>query len=130
MLERRFALESGGRNAFAATIAAGVDDVKLPLGFRLGGYAQAGLVDEDAFADGSVAAERTMATYGKASLSFGAAAWAGAQPGVSRVDVGPQIIMRTPVANGMLRASAEWRQRVAGNAAPASGPTLTVGIDF
>ena len=63
-------------------------------------------------------------------LSVGAGLWGGAQPGVSRIDIGPQIVARIAVAETSLRVSAEWRQRVAGDAAPASGPSVTVGFDF
>ena len=46
---------------------------------------------------------------------------------VYRVDVGPRVSM--PVGRGM-RVHVDWRQRVAGSAAPGSGPALTLAADF
>lgn len=53
-----------------------------------------------------------------------------AQPGVERLDIGPEIRLRLPVGQGGLRLSAEWRARIAGNARPASGPAITLITDF
>jgi hypothetical protein len=130
ILERRIALEPGGRNDFAATVVAGVWGVRLPREFRLDAYGQAGFVGRDGFADGALRIERRIASRGKTEFAVGAGAWGGFQPGVGRVDIGPQVVIRTPVAGGTLRASGEWRQRVAGKAQPASGPAITVGMDF
>lgn len=60
-------------------------------------------------------------------MKAGAGAWGAAQSGVTRLDVGPQASVRFP-AN--LTLAADWRFRVAGDAAPASGPTLTLSTDF
>lgn len=130
LLERRIALDKGGRNEFSATAYGGVSEVPLGHAVRLDGYAQAGVVGTDAFADGAVRVERTIVAAGKARLSVGAGAWGGAQPGLERVDIGPQVVAHIPVSQGGLRVSAEWRERVAGNAAPRSGPSLTIGVDF
>ena len=131
--EQRIALDKGGRDAPAVFAYGGVYDVRLPAGMKLDGYAQAGVVglkSPAAFVDGAVRVERTVLHTENASLGIGAGAWGGAQPGVSRIDVGPQFVARIAVAETSLRVSAEWRQRVAGNAAPASGPSVTVGFDF
>jgi hypothetical protein len=53
-----------------------------------------------------------------------------AQLGLARVDFGPQVVVRTAVAGGYLPAAAKRRQRIAGNALPASGPALQLGMDF
>jgi hypothetical protein len=131
--EQRFALDKGGRDAPAIFAYGGVSDVKLPGGLRLDGYAQAGVVgikNPAAFIDGAVRVERTIVTAERASLGIGGGAWGGAQPGASRIDVGPQIVAHIATAKTNLRVSAEWRQRVAGNAAPPSGPSVTIGFDF
>ena len=131
--EQRFALDKGGRNAPAVFAYSGVSDVKLPGGVRLDGYAQAGIVgvkSPAAFIDGAIRLERTILSADKSSLAVGAGAWGGAQPGVSRLDIGPQVVAHIGAAGTNLRVSAEWRQSVAGNAAPASGPSVTVGFDF
>ena len=131
--EQRFALDKGGRDAPALFAYGGVSDVNLPGKFKLDGYAQAGVVgvkNPAAFADGAIRIERTVLRADKASLAIGAGAWGGVQPGASRLDVGPQVVAHIAVAETNLRVSAEWRQRVAGNAAPASGPSVSVGFDF
>jgi hypothetical protein len=55
-------------------------------------------------------------------VEVGAGAWGGAQPGAARLDMGPQASFRIPVGRTGIRASAEWRFRVAGDAEPGSGP--------
>lgn len=130
LAERRFAIDSGGRNDWSLTAIAGVSDVALPLGIRLDGYAQAGAVGRDAFADGALRVERTILEDGPDRLSVGAGCWGSIQPGVARLDVGPQVVARINIAERPMRLSAEWRQRIAGNAAPGSGPVVTLGADF
>ena len=131
--EQRIALDKGGRNPPAVFAYGGVSDVKVGGGVKLDGYVQAGVVgvkNPAAFIDGAVRIERPVLKAEKTSLSIGAGAWGGAQTGAARIDIGPQIVARIAVAETTLRVSAEWRQRVAGDAAPASGPSVTVGFDF
>jgi len=130
LAERRFALDRGGRNDWSLTFVAGVDDVRLPHDMRLDGYAQAGLVGRDGFADGALRVERTVLTSMRDRLSVGVGSWGSIQPGVSRLDIGPQLVARVSPAGRPLRISAEWRQRIAGNARPGSGPAITLGSDF
>lgn len=129
IVERRFALNAAGRNVTAVIGFAGIDGVALPHDFRLDGYAQAGLVGGDAFADGSIRVERTITKPGRTSVALGAGIWGGVQPGAGRIDIGPQIVARIPL-HRPTRISVEWRQRIAGQAAPASGPSLTLATDF
>lgn len=132
-IERRAGLDSGGRDAFAAGVFGGLDSVPLPLGARLDGYGQAGIVGlktRDLYADGAVRLEKPAMVLGRTSLAAGGGVWGAAQPGVSRLDVGPQIVARIPAPSGGVRIAAEWRQRIAGNARPGSGPTLSIGADF
>jgi hypothetical protein len=53
-----------------------------------------------------------------------------ARLGLARVEAGPQLVVSTPVAGGYLPAAAGRRQRIAGNALPASGTALPLGMDF
>ncbi|HEX8124954.1 MAG TPA: hypothetical protein VF548_05165 [Allosphingosinicella sp.] len=128
LAERRQALGEDGRSAFAVTLYGGVSEARLgPL--RADAYAQAGIVgarSRDPFADGSL--RLSVPLGGRARL--GAGAWAAAQPGVARMDLGPQAALRLPVAGRSVTVAADWRVRVAGNARPGSGPTLTVATDF
>lgn len=127
LVERRVAIGRDGRSAFALTIYGG-RSVALPRRFRLDAYAQAGLVGarrRDAFADG---AARLIAPLGPVEL--GAGLWGAAQPGVARLDAGPATSVRVPLRNINLRLYADWRFRLAGDAAPGSGPALTLASDF
>jgi hypothetical protein len=131
-IERRVGLDRGGRDAFAAGMFGGFD-TSLPFGLRADGYAQAGVVGlkrRDAYVDGALRVERTLVGSGRFRLAAGAGSWGGAQPGASRLDVGPQIIAHVPVGSGGLRIAAEWRERLAGDARPGSGPSLSIGADF
>ncbi len=128
LAERRQALGTDGRSAFALTAYGGVGDVALGP-FRIDAYAQAGLVgarSRDAFGDGSIRLSLPLGDRAR----FGAGAWAAAQPGLSRLDLGPQAAIRLPAAGRSITVAADWRVRTAGNAAPGSGPTLTVSTDF
>jgi hypothetical protein len=127
LAERRQRLGREGRSAFGLTLYGGVGDASVGR-LRIDGYAQAGLVGArslDAFADGAL---RLSLPLGRARL--GAGAWAAAQPGVSRFDLGPQASLRLPVAGRTITVAADWRQRLAGNARPGSGPTVTFATDF
>jgi hypothetical protein len=53
--------------------------------------------------------------------------WGGAQPGLYRIDAGPRVTMRV---RDNLRVHLDWRQRLAGNAEPGSGPAITLAGDF
>lgn len=132
-IERRVGLDRGGRDAFAAGVFGGVDQVRLPGGLRLDGYGQAGIVwlkRRDPYIDGAVRIEGALPKLSGANIALGAGVWGGAQPGAARADFGPQIVLRIPVARGGLRLGAEWRERVAGSARPGSGPTLSLCADF
>jgi hypothetical protein len=132
-IEQRFALEQGAAEGTAVSLVGGVSDVRLPAGLLLDGYGQAGVIGwrrRAAFADGAVSISRPVASLGRTDLLLGGGVWGAAQPGVSRLDVGPRAELRFPVGSQRVRLSAEWRQRIAGNARPRSGPALTLGTDF
>lgn len=132
-LEQRFALERGAAQGTAVSVIGGVSDVALPGGFKLDGYGQAGIIGlrrRAAFIDGSATVARPVASFGSADILLGAGVWGAAQPGLSRLDVGPRAEVRLPVAGQRIRLGAEWRERIVGNARPGSGPALTIGADF
>jgi hypothetical protein len=133
-VERRAAIAGpGGRNAFAAYASGGVSDVALAAGWRLDGYGAAGIVGarrRDAFAEGSVDASRRIARLGSARLYAGGTMAGAVQPGASRLDVGPALTARLSPNGGNARIAIDYRARVAGNAEPASGITLTLAADF
>jgi hypothetical protein len=131
--ERRIGLNDGGRDAWSLSVAGGVYRRPLPLGLELDGYAQAGVVGvrrRDFHADAALVVSQPVPLSERSTLSLGGGIWAGAQPGVSRVDIGPEASVRLPAGDGGVRLSLSWRQRIAGSAAPGSGPVLTLGTDF
>ena len=131
-VERRLQLDRGGRNAFGIGLSGGFDR-EVVRRIWIDGYAQAGLVgfrSRDAYVDGAIRTEREIMKLGSARIGAGAGLWGGAQPGASRMDVGPQIVLRAPLGKMSVRLGAEWRQRVAGNARPGSGSALSLGADF
>jgi hypothetical protein len=131
LAERRQAVGADGRSAFSLLAYGGVSDRPVAGPVRLDAYAQAGVVGlraRDLFADGAM--RLTVPVDAKRMLKAGFGLWGAAQPGLSRLDVGPHISMRLPIRIANLRLAAEWRVRVAGNAAPASGPALTLSTDF
>jgi hypothetical protein len=128
LAERRQALGREGRSAFGLTLHGGVNDATLAGPLRVEAYAQAGIVgtrSRDLFGDGAL---RLSLPLGR--IRLGAGAWAAAQPGLARLDLGPQASLRLPLAGRNVAVAADWRFRVAGDARPDSGPTLTVATDF
>ncbi|MFL6734083.1 MAG: hypothetical protein ACJ8EY_05250 [Sphingomicrobium sp.] len=124
--ERRKAIgRYSGHNGFSAFIEGGF--YQQPLwGMQLDGYAQAGVVgvrERAYFADGGLTLTRPLFR----NFSGGLGVWGGMQPGLYRIDAGPRLSMR--VRNNM-RVHLDWRQRVAGNALPRSGPAVTLAGDF
>jgi hypothetical protein len=127
LAERRQALGGEGRSAFALLAHGGVDDRPVAAGLRLDLYAQAGIVgarSPDLFADGAARLSLPIGLAGRVRL--GAGAWAAAQPGVARLDAGPHVSLRLPGVSLAL----DWRMRLAGEAAPGSGPAATLSTDF
>jgi hypothetical protein len=128
--ERRIGIDGGGRDAFAAMVIAGVSSVPVARGFDVSAYGQAGIVGarrRDAFVDGAVTLDHPV---GASRARVGVGAWGAAQPGVRRLDTGPQVSVPLPLVGQSARISAQWRFRIAGNANPGSGPAIIVGADF
>jgi hypothetical protein len=128
LAERRQRIGREGRSDFALTVYGGGERSVLQGRVRVEAYGQAGVVGldkPDLFADGAVRASMPVGP-----IEAGAGAWGGAQPGAARLDIGPQASFRLPVGRTGIRASAEWRFRVAGDAAPDSGPAFTLSTDF
>lgn len=125
LVERRVALDHVARNAFSLTAVTGVYDVPLGKKWRLDSYTQAGMVgvqSRDKFADTAISVARPVARKTEAGFSI----WAAVQPGVHRVDIGPVVEFDVkPV-----RIALSWRQRIAGSAAPDSGPAISLASDF
>jgi hypothetical protein len=133
ILERRIALDRGGRNALAVIAAGGFDDKPLVRKVIMSGYVQTGMVgfaQNDGFIDGALRAERALLDHSNGSLRLGAGLWGAAQPNVARIDAGPILAVKQRIGTANLRISAEYRWRLAGQARPASGPAVSIGTDF
>ena len=116
----------GGRNAFAIFAETGLYQRPLPWELSLDAYLQGGVVglkSPDMFVDGALAVTRPVFK----NLSAGFGVWGGAQPGLYRVDAGPRISMQV---RKNVRVHFDYRQRLAGNALPGSGPAITLAADF
>lgn len=122
--ERRVALSSDGRDAWQLRGVGGGQVERA--GWKLEGYGQAGVAgahSRDLFADGEARVSRAL--FG--SLRAGALVAGAAQPGAARVDMGPHLRIDLPGRTALL---ASYRVRVAGNAAPGSGPAITLAASF
>lgn len=116
----------GGRNAFALFLEGGVYQRPMPWRFSLDAYLQGGVVGfrhRDEFIDGGLTLTRPI--FRQFSGGFGV--WGAAQPGVYRLDAGPRVTMK--VRNNV-RVHLDWRQKLAGDAEPGSGPAVTLAGDF
>ena len=106
----------------------------LPLGMRGELYGQAGYVGgkfATGFADGQLRLDHRVVQLGKADLRLGGGAWGGIQKGASRLDAGPSLTIGQPLGGpASIRLGADWRFRVAGKAAPGSGPAVTISAGF
>ena len=132
-VERRFAIDHGGRDAFAAGVAGGVYALPIARGWRLDGYAEAGVVGarrRDLYADGAVRAGRALDLGDGRTLTLGAGAWGAAQPDAARLDAGPSAVLRLPIERRTIAVALDYRARLLGDARPYSGIALTAGIDF
>ncbi|MCM3680527.1 MULTISPECIES: hypothetical protein [Sphingomonas] len=128
LVEQRIALDEG-QGGPAVLAVSGFGPRSVAPGISLTGYAQAGAVGRTAiepFADGAMRATTALAQ----DVDLGLGLWGGAQRGAQRLDIGPTLGIALPVAGRRLRLSLDWRQRVAGQAAPGSGPALSIGGDF
>ena len=138
-VERRFALGTYSRNAWAGRISGGAQKETQAWGTRLKleGYAEGGVVEGftntvDLYGGAQARGSVPLFTLGRTRFDAGAGAWGGAQRNygvtASRLDVGPSS--RVWVGPWPFYAQIDWRQKVAGNAQPGSGPVLTVAGEF
>lgn len=132
LAEHRISLDGGQGGPTLAAIG-GFGPVAVTRDVVLEGYGQAGVIARDggeAFADGALRAAHPLVTLARVRIDVGAGIWGGAQRGASRLDVGPSLGLVLPVGGRRLRLAADWRQRIAGDSRPGSGPALSLGTDF
>lgn len=127
------AMIDGGRGGPALGVIGGFGPAPLAAGFDLESYAQGGAVwrtRTEPFVEGALRLAYPVAMAGPARIDLGLGLSGGAQREAVRLDVGPSVGVRVPVAGRSVRLSIDWRQRVAGDARPGSGVALTLGGDF
>jgi len=117
----------------AAALVSELPPVRLPFGARAEAYVQAGYVggrSATAFVDGQARVEHPLFHAGNFELRAGGGVWGGAQRGANRVDIGPTATINFRLGPTNTRLSADYRWRVSGNAAPGSGPVVTLSAGF
>ena len=132
LVEQRVPLD-GGRGGPAVLMLGGIGPVAVARGLRVEAYAQAGAVARGAvegFGDGAARLTTPLGAPGGLRVDLGLGAWGGIQRGARRLDIGPTLGAAVPVGARAIRLTLDWRQRVAGNARPGSGPALSIGTDF
>lgn len=131
--DQRVALDDRGWSGPEVTVIGGIGPMPVGRGYSIEAYGQTGAVaraEIEPYADAALRVTRQAARIGHSRLGIGAGAWAGAQRGAQRIDFGPTLVADLPVGDRHLRLSLDWRQRVGGDAAPGSGPALTLGTNF
>ncbi|WP_374595868.1 hypothetical protein [Sphingosinicella sp.] len=137
-VERLIALGREGRDAWAIRVSGGAwhaADAQLPL--DLSAYAEAGIVGanrRDGFAGAQAFALYPVATRKGTRIGIGGGVWGSVQDGetrtASRLELGPGAQLSQQIRKGTIELRGEYRFRIAGDAAPGSGPTLTVATRF
>lgn len=141
-VERRFGLADGQRDRFAAMLVAGGGAALDHSRVCVEAFAQAGIVgwsEPQGFFDLQMLATRQVVTRDDRSVSVGGGVWAGGQQDIDslggkrwvhRVDAGPRAALALPVGDSQMTVALDWRQRIDGNAQPASGDAITVSTGF
>ena len=136
--ERLIAIGREGRDAWAIRVSGGAwhaADAKLPI--DLSAYAEAGVVgasSRDGFAGAQGLALYPVAAREGTRIGLGGGVWGSVQDGggrtASRLEFGPGAQLSQRIGKATIELRGEYRFRVAGDAAPGSGPALTVATRF
>ena len=122
-----------GQSSNSAFLVYNPNPKPIAINTRLETYIAAGYVSggkEQYFADGYAAIQKTALEARDGNLSVGGGIWAATQKNVSRVDIGPSANINLHIGGMPSRIAIDWRQRIAGNAAPGSGLALTFSTGF
>jgi hypothetical protein len=130
--ERLVAIGAAVRSDWTLRLAAGADSRRGRLHWSA--YGEAGVLGNgDGYGGAQARAMLEIVQLGRARFELGPGAWGSVQTGpvtVGRLDIGPSISTQLPFGRASLEISADWRQRVAGQALPDSGPVLTLSTQF
>jgi hypothetical protein len=133
ILERRMPLRNIGDGAWSITAATGVNDLKISRNILVDGYIQGGIVgakSQTKFVGGSAVVSIPASKLENTPLRLGIGIWGDAQPNAARLDIGPDVSVKTKILGISTRVSAQWRFRISGDAQPNSGPAVVIGGDF
>ena len=117
----------------AAFIVTGLPRGMVGPGLEADAYLQAGYVGGEfgtAFVDGKATLEAPVIRTDNARSTIGGGAWGGAQRDASRLDIGPTASLNLSTGSTALRASVDYRIRVAGDARPGNGVAVTLAASF
>ena len=117
----------------AAMVVTELTPQPMPFAMRAEMYGAAGYVGgpaSTALIDGQLRVDHHVASIGPSEIRAGAGLWGGAQQGAGRLDVGPTASVRVASDHFAARLGVDWRLRVAGDAAPTSGPAVTLSTGF
>jgi hypothetical protein len=130
--ERLIAIGADARNDWQLRVAGGGAGKRGRL--RWNGYGEAGVITGgDVFAGAQGFGGLPVIRIKGQDVLAGGGAWGSYQtgsPDASRIDLGPSVATQLPLGRWSLDMSADYRFRVAGNAAPGSGPALTIATRF
>jgi hypothetical protein len=135
--ERLISVGQGARDAWALRLSGGAAraaNAALPV--DLSAYAEATVVGarrRDWFAGGQAHALHPLLATPRMHIAVGAGLWGGIQHAgttTGRLDIGPSAQLTHRVGAGAIELRAEYRARVAGTAAPGSGPAVTVSARY
>ena len=132
-VEQRLDAYSAANHGQALYLSGGTGPDPIFENMTLETYGQAGYIlgsNETHFFDGAATIQTQVAEISSKRISLGAGMWMGGQRGTSRLDVGPRADFRLPVAGASARVAVDWRIRIAGDARPGSGLTVTVSTGF
>lgn len=121
------------KDQYAIYASGGKDEIPLRLGFHASMFGQAGFIPSNktgGFFDAQIHATRPIGKIHGVTFASGIGAWAGGQRRSDRVDIGPSVNSKFKLGGTDIQMSADWRHKIAGNAAPGSGPALTISTGF
>lgn len=134
--ERLVSLGEQSRDDWLVRLSSGIARQRRLAGLNvnLDAYGEASLLGNgDSLAAGQARALTPLFNQKSVSVAAGIGSWGSVQnTGTTsgRLDVGPSAAFRVQQGRLGLELSADYRQRIAGNALPASGPTVTLSSSF
>lgn len=134
--ERLVSLGDQARDDWLVRLSGGTSKSFRTRGLKLNAdaYGEASLLGNGDLVAAGQARALTPLRENKLTLSAGLGTWGSVQKTetgtLGRLDVGPSAVVKLGEGRFGLELQADYRQRLAGNAEPGSGPTLTISTAF